>query len=244
MDAQRPELAAALASGEPVFFTGDFNEPSHLDWTEAAAAAGYIPLAVDAPLSHVFIDDLGMIDGYHQDRVQDGEDEVSRWGYTWTSDGAASYDDDRIDFVYYAGERVEVVDSILVGEANGSGVRGSEDVDIKAWWDSDYYTVSDHRAVAVRFELPDPEDTDTPDTGTPDDTGTMVDTGEPTDTGSTPGDTGSDVPSSPNPDDADSDDISTCGCGGGTGTGPFSLALLAAAAWRRREAATDDRKEP
>jgi exodeoxyribonuclease-3 len=185
MDALRPELEAALASGEPVFFTGDFNEPSHLDWTEAAAAAGYIPLAVDAPLSHVFIDDLGMIDGYHQDRVQDGEDEVGRWGYTWTSDGVGSSDDDRIDFVYYAGEGVDVLDSVLVGEANGGGVRGSEDVDLKAWWDSSYYTVSDHRAVAVRFELPDPD--------LPEDTGTSAIVE------GTAADTGPDVPNSPSP---------------------------------------------
>ena len=40
-----------------------------------------------------------MIDGYHQDRLQDGETEVTRWGYTWTSDGAGTWDDDRIDFV-------------------------------------------------------------------------------------------------------------------------------------------------
>jgi hypothetical protein len=33
------DLGTALASGQPVFFTGDFHEPSHLDWTAAAAGA-------------------------------------------------------------------------------------------------------------------------------------------------------------------------------------------------------------
>ena len=76
--------------------------------------------------------------------------------------------------------------------------------------------MSDHRAVAVRFELPDPD--------LPEDTGTS-DTGTPNDTGSTPGDTGPDGPSPTRPDEGGSDDFSSCGCGGGTGSGPFSLAL-------------------
>ncbi|RIK80713.1 MAG: hypothetical protein DCC67_08965, partial [Planctomycetota bacterium] len=33
-------MSPAVASGLPVFLTGDFNEPSHLDWTVEAAAAG------------------------------------------------------------------------------------------------------------------------------------------------------------------------------------------------------------
>ncbi|XAM01389.1 endonuclease/exonuclease/phosphatase family protein [Phycisphaeraceae bacterium D3-23] len=148
------DMQTALASGLPVFFTGDFNEPSHLDWTQAAADAGYIPLAVDAPLSHHVIDTLGFTDGYHQDRLNDGETEVSRWGYTWGSDVSGSADDDRIDFVYYQGDGVTVSDSTLIGEANGTGVNGSGDVDLAAWWNNDaLHTVSDHRAVAIDFEL-------------------------------------------------------------------------------------------
>src|SRR3954471_20335938 len=30
------QMSTALNSGSPVFLTGDFNEPSHLDWTQAA----------------------------------------------------------------------------------------------------------------------------------------------------------------------------------------------------------------
>lgn len=158
MQSIEADLAGPMTTGKPIFFTGDFNEPSHLDWTQAAASAGYIPLAVDAPLSHRFIDDLGFKDGYHEDRLQDGENEVTRWGYTWTSDGAGSRDDDRIDFVYGRGAGVTVLDSILVGDANGNGVRGSDDVDIKAWWDNgSLVTVSDHRTVVVTFGVaPEP----------------------------------------------------------------------------------------
>ncbi len=45
-------LFAAMDSAAPtgpVFVTGDFNEPSGLDWTEAAVAAGLHPIAVDWP---------------------------------------------------------------------------------------------------------------------------------------------------------------------------------------------------
>ena len=152
MDALRDELEPMLATDIPVFVTGDFNEPSHVDWTQAAADAGYIPLAVACPLSLLYTQELGMIDGYHQDRIQDGETEVSRWGYTWTSDGAGSWDDDRIDFVYHSGDGVEVIDALVVGDAN-TEFFGLDDVNLKAWWDSHYYTVSDHRAVAVRYLL-------------------------------------------------------------------------------------------
>ena len=33
-------LKPVIDAGTPVIVTGDFNEPSHLDWTEAAVAAG------------------------------------------------------------------------------------------------------------------------------------------------------------------------------------------------------------
>ena len=35
----------------PIFVVGDFNEPSHLDWTEAAAKAGHHPMKVEFPTS-------------------------------------------------------------------------------------------------------------------------------------------------------------------------------------------------
>ena len=57
------DMAAALSSRLPVFFTGDFNEPSHLDWTAAAAAATPRPfdLKVEYPTSKRIVD-AGMSD--------------------------------------------------------------------------------------------------------------------------------------------------------------------------------------
>jgi exodeoxyribonuclease-3 len=47
----------------PVFVVGDFNEPSHLDWTEAAAKAGRHPMKVAYPNSLTMIK-AGFSDSY------------------------------------------------------------------------------------------------------------------------------------------------------------------------------------
>jgi endonuclease/exonuclease/phosphatase family metal-dependent hydrolase len=77
---------------------GDFNEPSHLDWTESAAQIGRNPLAVMFPASQK-IAGAGFIDAYRSYRM----DEIAHPGFTWTP--IASLQNkrehhDRIDFVY------------------------------------------------------------------------------------------------------------------------------------------------
>ncbi len=57
------ELKPALASGAAVCLTGDFNEPSHLDWTPRAAAAGLCPIAVEYPATLSIIK-AGMRDAF------------------------------------------------------------------------------------------------------------------------------------------------------------------------------------
>lgn len=174
MDAIEAELWPIInqGQGKPIFFTADFNEPSHLDWTEAQTTAGIIPTAVDAPLSHVMTDGLkvdrvtdllnqhgtvfqedvhidvdyegfGFQDSYHVDRVQDGEDETTRRGFTWTPYAGAGRDDDRIDFVYYRGDNLSVVDSQVFGESGGVGV----DIGFDQF-------PSDHRGVVSTFSIP------------------------------------------------------------------------------------------
>ena len=68
------EIAAASAEhpAVPVVVTGDFNEPSHLDWTPAAAAAGRCPLAVEWPGTKALAE-AGFVDAYrarHPDPVE------------------------------------------------------------------------------------------------------------------------------------------------------------------------------
>ncbi len=120
-----------IAQGYPVIFTGDHNEPSSLDWTEATAAARPdVPEAVPWPVSEAILG-LGFRDTYreiHPDPVEDPG---------ITHEGAG----DRIDYVYAAGP-VQTRDSQLVGKD------GDPDVEIGF----DHWT-SDHRAVVSTFDV-------------------------------------------------------------------------------------------
>jgi hypothetical protein len=124
-------MSDLIGQGYPVFFTGDHNEPSSLDWTEATAAARPdVDQAVAWPVSEAILG-LGFRDTYreiHQDPVRDP-------GITYQRSG------DRIDYVYAAGPSV-TLDSRLVGEEGGRGV----DLGFDPW-------TSDHRAVVSTFDV-------------------------------------------------------------------------------------------
>jgi exodeoxyribonuclease-3 len=128
-------LRPVLASGDPVFVTGDFNEPSHLDWTARAAAASRCPLAVAWPVSSA-LTTLGLRDAFRHVYP----DEIERPGYTWTSRPAPREVYDRIDYIYYAGTGVVPVDAAIVGESPAHA-----DVVVTSW-------PSDHRALVVGFD--------------------------------------------------------------------------------------------
>lgn len=135
-------LLADMATAEgaaAVFVTGDFNEPSVLDWTPAAVAAGQKPLAVDWPTTaHLMA--AGFIDAYRAVHP----DPVAKPAYTWTPryDEAATDDHpDRIDFVFVRGEGVTVTDAAIVGE---DGPRS--DIAVMPW-------PSDHRAVVAEISF-------------------------------------------------------------------------------------------
>ena len=113
----------ALAERMPVFLTGDFNSPSHLDWTQAVAdSRREVPYAVAWPASKALAE-AGFGDSYrdaHPDPVADP-------GYTWSPGGPETQDKDffdRIDWVLHAGAST-TVDSRLVGE------RGNPQVDLR-----------------------------------------------------------------------------------------------------------------
>ncbi|HAY75522.1 MAG TPA: endonuclease/exonuclease/phosphatase family protein [Opitutae bacterium] len=123
----------------PVFVVGDFNEPSHLDWTERAAKAARHPIKVEYPNSLAMIK-AGFTDAYRALYP----DEMKYPGYTWSS--FYKFDDptthhDRIDFVYFKGSGLTVKDIRIVGE-------NKKDADIVI---SPY--PSDHRAVVATLEL-------------------------------------------------------------------------------------------
>lgn len=138
-------MAPALNSDDPVFFVGDFNEPSHLDWTADAAAAGmHFGMKVDWPTSRSVVN-AGLTDAFRQLRPN----EIGDPGFTWTPGEPAPTIDpnevhDRIDMVYYAGDDVTPTLAQTLGyNAND----GSTDIAIQPY-------PSDHRAVVVEFQVP------------------------------------------------------------------------------------------
>ncbi|MDR1957483.1 MAG: endonuclease/exonuclease/phosphatase family protein [Planctomycetaceae bacterium] len=131
------DIKEAQKEGVPIFLTGDFNEPSCLDWTEKAAQAGICKLPVAWPATKAFMEKAEMKDSY---RVK-YPDEVARKGHTWTTLPAKREVLDRIDFLFFHGPNVELLDVQTVGEA-------SEVSDIGF----DQYP-SDHRAVLGTFHV-------------------------------------------------------------------------------------------
>ena len=129
----------ATVDAEAVFVTGDFNEPSHRDWTAAAAAAGTHPMAVRYPTT-LALEESGFVDTFRAVFA----DEVARPGFTWTPTSAADDPEDhhdRIDFVFARAPGLEVLRAGIVGEAAPVA-----DIVVTPW-------PSDHRAMVatVRF---------------------------------------------------------------------------------------------
>ena len=133
------EVGSLAEKDLPIFLTGDFNEPSHLDWTEKAAEAGRHPVKVDYPVSRS-LSEAGFVDAYRAVH----SDEMKFPGYTWTPITESSNPKDhhdRIDFVMVRGKGVKVKDAKILGE-------NKENADIVV---APY--PSDHRAVVATFEI-------------------------------------------------------------------------------------------
>ena len=122
-----------------VFVVGDFNEPSHLDWTARAAKAGRHPIKVEYPHS-LAMTKAGFADAYRTIY----SNEMENPGYTWSA--FYKFDDptthhDRIDFVYFKGKGIRLNEVKIVGET-----RKDADIVISPY-------PSDHRAVVADFRL-------------------------------------------------------------------------------------------
>ena len=116
------EWQSAFDDDIPLLLTGDFNAPSHRDWTDDTVGdRPHLAYAVDWPVSQA-VEDLGFVDTFRD--VHDNPHLVP--GITWTfgypypriSDDEAQ---DRIDFVYAAGAD-EIVDSEIVGPEGAGDV--------------------------------------------------------------------------------------------------------------------------
>jgi endonuclease/exonuclease/phosphatase family metal-dependent hydrolase len=144
-----PEIEERLAAlrevqnaGIPLLVTGDFNTPSHRDWTEATVGAlPHMRYAVAWPVTMV-VEAAGLVDTFRAANP----DPVTNPGRTWSygypyprldADEAI----DRIDFIF-ATPDVRVIASAVVGES------GTPDVKLEV---SPY--PSDHRAVVTTIEV-------------------------------------------------------------------------------------------
>lgn len=132
-------LAEVAAVDGPVFVTGDFNEPSALDWTAAAVAAGQQPLAVDWPATARILG-AGFTDAYRAVHPDPVVKPAYTWTPKWTTEDDPTDKHDRIDFVFVRG--VTVTDAAIVGE---DGPRS--DITVMPW-------PADHRAVVATVTLP------------------------------------------------------------------------------------------
>lgn len=129
--------ANGLGDAAAVIIGGDFNEPSHRDWTAATVAAGLQPLAVEWPGTHK-LEAAGFIDTFRAAYP----DPVAKPGITWTPTTAADDPEDhhdRIDFIFARGEGLKVVAAGVVGEKAPEA-----DVVVTPW-------PSDHRAIAAKL---------------------------------------------------------------------------------------------
>lgn len=139
-------FAAALGElakqGVPVFLTGDFNSPSHLDWTDAVTKTRpAVRYALAWPVTKALAD-AGLRDSYREAYP----DPVARPGLTWTPGYPyprvkPTETHDRIDLVFAGGDAT-TLKSELVGEPGGPDI----DIAVGPW-------PSDHRAVVSTFRV-------------------------------------------------------------------------------------------
>lgn len=151
-----------IANGALIFLGGDFNEPSHLDWT-AATQNLYDHRGVVYPWDvSVRLQKAGFSDAFR--RLHPSA--VSHPGFTYPSDNEAAKlssltwapaadERERIDFIYYYPDKKLALQQVQLVGSNRSIIRGerkeeqSEDAFVRpsGTWPSD------HKGVMATFEL-------------------------------------------------------------------------------------------
>jgi len=138
-------LPPLAARGIPVFVTGDFNAPSHTDWTETTAKTRpSVRYPFAWPVSSAMAN-AGFTDSWRSLHL----DAAAEPGLTWWAarpplpeyTPTAKDPSDRIDFVWFSGP-AEAQASTIVGEPGASGVT----ISVDPW-------PSDHRSVLSTFSV-------------------------------------------------------------------------------------------
>lgn len=107
------EIEPLMSAGHALALMGDFNEPSHLDWTHRAVRKNLIPVEVPYPATSA-VTALGLVDAFRFIHP----DELRNRGLTWTP--ITSEDDpadkhDRIDMIFVS-PNIRINDSKIIGE--------------------------------------------------------------------------------------------------------------------------------
>jgi hypothetical protein len=140
-----------LEANEKVILVGDFNEPSHLDWTERFAREGidrWVKNPTEIPMKFAIewkgsraLEDIGLSDAYRTVNA----DEIGKPGFTWTppypngTPGRQDYDNQvlvRIDRIYYNSPGLNCKSASLVTDLNGDG-----EIKLNGDWPSDHWAV-------------------------------------------------------------------------------------------------------
>jgi endonuclease/exonuclease/phosphatase (EEP) superfamily protein YafD len=119
----------AKASGLPVIMGGDFNSGSHLDWVESTRHAHYGKV-VEWPVSKL-MEDRGFTDSFREAHPDPALNQEGTWGFL--SDDIIS---DRIDYIYYRGDKIRTLNSEIVLDDPEGG-----------------FFNSDHRAILSLFAI-------------------------------------------------------------------------------------------
>ncbi|VDM53823.1 unnamed protein product [Angiostrongylus costaricensis] len=142
-----PKMASWIrkSSYVPVIVAGDFNSPSHLDWT-VKAKRRHGGWSVEWPATKI-MSDLGFIDSFREVHPNVDADP----GYTWSTvnkfneqwDYTIPEPQDRIDFIFCLGDITPIRSFVYAG---------SEPLQpIPRHWNNDY--PSDHFAVVTDFDV-------------------------------------------------------------------------------------------
>ncbi len=137
-----PVWKRLIDSGTPLVLTGDFNAPSHLDWTPATVGSlPHMLYPVPWPVS-LAVERIGLVDTFRSANPDPVADPGRTWTYGYPYPRIRPDEVvDRIDLVF-ASQGSTVKDSRVVGQP------GTPDVDLSV----DPYP-SDHRAVVSTLEV-------------------------------------------------------------------------------------------
>ena len=129
------------AANVPVFLTGDFNSPSHLDWVESTQASHCGVASFQWP-STVYPTDAGLTDSFREVYPDPATNPGITWSPVYLDNNGRAEPLDRIDFIFYKGG--------ITVQSSEAFVTGSPKAEPNH---ADNEWTSDHKAVISVFNL-------------------------------------------------------------------------------------------